>query len=206
MLKKFLKKIIRRFLLFFNLEVSRIKSPYHQDMDEEFIKIYEECERFTTTPIERMFVLYKFVKHIVKNKIPGDFVECGVWQGGSCMLMAKTLLLLGDTQRKIYLYDTFDGYSEPTSKDIEIISATYKFLLLKYTTRVRITNRKKALLNKSLTEFGNRGLNRGPYIPIINTITAYTYGPFKRFFNIFSFDPREPVTFFKSLFMEFIYY
>jgi hypothetical protein len=122
MLKKFLKKIIRRFLLFFNLEVSRIKSPYHQDMNEEFIKIYEECERFTTTPIERMFVLYKLVKHIVKNKIPGDFVECGVWQGGSCMLMAKTLLLLGDTQRKIYLYDTFDGYSEPTSKDIEIIS------------------------------------------------------------------------------------
>ena len=122
MLKKLLKKIIRKFLLFFNLEVSKIKSPYHQDMNEEFIKIYEECERFTYTPIERMFVLYKLVKHIISNKIPGDIVECGVWQGGSCMLIAKTLMLHGDIDRKIYLYDTFEGYNEPTTKDIEIVS------------------------------------------------------------------------------------
>ena len=122
MLKKLLKKIIHKLLLFFNLEISRIKSPYHQDMNEEFIKIYEECERFTYTPMERMFVLYKLVKHIIINKIPGDIVECGVWQGGSCMLIAKTLMLHGDIDRKIYLYDTFEGYNEPTTKDIEIIS------------------------------------------------------------------------------------
>jgi O-methyltransferase len=57
------------------------------------------------------------VKYVVKNNIPGDFVECGVWRGGSSMMIALTLLHLRSTNRRLFLYDTFEGMSEPTEHD-----------------------------------------------------------------------------------------
>lgn len=70
-----------------------------------------------TSP-ERQLALYQAVQYIVHNNIPGDFVECGIWRGGSSMLMAHTLLKLHSTERKLYLYDTFAGMSEPTEEDV----------------------------------------------------------------------------------------
>lgn len=67
-----------------------------------------------------MYALYKAAEYIVKAKIPGDFVECGVWRGGSAMIMAYTLLQMKETNRKIYLYDTYEGMSEPTEEDKKI--------------------------------------------------------------------------------------
>ena len=89
------------------------------DMDDRFKKIYEVCREYTVTSIERMYALYKAVEYIVNEKIPGDFVECGVWKGGSSMVIAKTLLNMKETKRKIYLYDTFAGMSKPTEKDMQ---------------------------------------------------------------------------------------
>ena len=56
---------------------------------------------------------------MVKNEIPGDFVECGVWRGGSVILMALALAHFGDTDRKIFLYDTFTGMTKPDEKDVD---------------------------------------------------------------------------------------
>lgn len=87
------------------------------DMDKEFKSVYQECKKYTQTSIERMYALYKATQYIVNSKILGDFVECGVWKGGSTMIMAKTLLKMDDTKRKIYLYDTFAGMPKPSKKD-----------------------------------------------------------------------------------------
>lgn len=72
------------------------------------------------TSIERMKALYKSVVYVIDSKIPGDFVECGVWRGGSTMLMALTLLELNETKRNIYLYDTFQGMPEPADEDYRV--------------------------------------------------------------------------------------
>jgi hypothetical protein len=69
-----------------------------------------------TTP-ERIASLCNAVNYLVKNKVEGDFVECGVWRGGSTMAAIDTLMNAGDTSREIYLYDTFEGMSEPTELD-----------------------------------------------------------------------------------------
>src|SRR5205085_2243707 len=55
--------------------------------------------------------------HVVKHGIAGDIVECGVWRGGSMMAVALALMARGDTSRHLYLYDTFEGMSEPTAAD-----------------------------------------------------------------------------------------
>ena len=59
------------------------------------------------------------MRHVVDNQIPGDFVECRVWRGGSVMAMAAELCDLGIQEPRIWLYDTFRGMPAPTSTDIE---------------------------------------------------------------------------------------
>lgn len=83
----------------------------------EFYDLYLECKPYTMTSIERMYALYKAVEYVINNKIEGDFVECGVWKGGSSMLIAKTLLKFGIKDRRIWMYDTYEGMSEPTEND-----------------------------------------------------------------------------------------
>ena len=84
--------------------------------DGTFNKINTHCKPFTMCDVFLNFALYQGVRHIVSANIEGDLVECGVWKGGSAMLVALTLLEMGVTDRKIYLYDSFNftwpGYSE----------------------------------------------------------------------------------------------
>jgi O-methyltransferase len=92
-----------------------------RDMEPEFVDLYERTRAYTLTSVERMHALYQAVAHVVRQGIAGDLVECGVWRGGSCMLMAHALLAMGDTSRKIYLYDTFAGMSRPGEVDVHTV-------------------------------------------------------------------------------------
>jgi Macrocin-O-methyltransferase (TylF) len=83
------------------------------DMEPEFLALYEQCRQYTMTSWERLYALYKAVRYTVENGIPGDLVECGVWRGGSMKLVAHVLHSLGDTNRTLFLYDTFEGMTEP---------------------------------------------------------------------------------------------
>ena len=92
---------------------------YDIDYDPKFISEFETLEPNTATSIERMYALKEAVKYIVSNNIVGDLVECGVWKGGSCMLIARTLLEYDQNDRLLWLYDTFEGMTLPTNEDIE---------------------------------------------------------------------------------------
>lgn len=97
--------------------------------DNEFQELYEKCKPYTMTSVERMYALYNSVIYIIKNNIEGDFIECGVWKGGSTMMIAYILKKYNINDRKIFLYDTFEGMVEPTDKDINLTSSmnTYKY-------------------------------------------------------------------------------
>lgn len=87
--------------------------------DKDFIQVYNKVKDQTMVRIERCYTLYRSVKYILKNNIEGDLVECGVWKGGSSMLMAHALLQSGASNRKIYMYDTYEGMSKPGQADGE---------------------------------------------------------------------------------------
>jgi O-methyltransferase len=92
-----------------------------RDTDPRFHDIYEKCRPFTMTSIERLYALYKSVEYIVSADLDGDFAETGVWRGGSCMLIAETLLALSSSSRQIFLFDTFTGHPQPDAdKDVDI--------------------------------------------------------------------------------------
>jgi len=84
--------------------------PIHRD-------IYEKIKNNTMTSPERIYSLLEAVRYVETNQIPGAIVECGVWKGGSMMAVAEMLSRLGMTTRELYLYDTFEGMSEPDERD-----------------------------------------------------------------------------------------
>jgi len=113
---RMIKDIIRAILRTKNsIKNSQLVSS---DIEDSFLEIYHKCKNYTMTSIERMYALYKATEYIVQNQIPGDIVECGVWKGGSMMLIAHTLIKFGDYNRGLYLFDTFEGMPSPSEKDI----------------------------------------------------------------------------------------
>lgn len=80
-------------------------------------KIIVRTQPFTMTSVERLAALTDAVRYVCQHRIPGDLVECGVWRGGSMMAAALTLMAEGETNRHLYLYDTFAGMSSPSESD-----------------------------------------------------------------------------------------
>ena len=105
-------------------DAERVKKEF-----PEMLEIYRLCSPYTMTSVERMYALYQSVRYVIKNNIPGDFVECGVWRGGSSMVIAATLKELGITNRRIWMFDTYEGMSEPTEADVDLTNKTAKDLL-----------------------------------------------------------------------------
>ena len=73
---------------------------------------------FTMPSNERVAALCSAVRYLHRYGIEGDVVECGVWAGGSMLAAARTLVAEADTQRHLYLFDTYTGMTAPTEHDV----------------------------------------------------------------------------------------
>ena len=118
----FLVKKTRQFVRSMGFDI--IKYP-PLDLEKYAYEIINSIQDYTMTSP----ALCESVKYVVNKRIPGDIVECGVWKGGSMMAVAKTLLMLEDTSHDLWLFDTFEGMSQPTKKDISIFGSSAKKLL-----------------------------------------------------------------------------
>ncbi|QDT15546.1 TylF/MycF/NovP-related O-methyltransferase [Alienimonas californiensis] len=72
---------------------------------------------YTMTSPARVAALCDAVEYVQNHNLPGDFVECGVWRGGSVMAMLHVLKRRGELGRDVHLFDTFEGMSAPTDLD-----------------------------------------------------------------------------------------
>jgi len=97
-----------------------------EDEDGETVKFVQP---YTMTSPERIRALCSATRYIEQAGIQGAIVECGVWRGGSMMAVARTLMRLGAESRDLYLFDTFEGMSEPSVYDVAITGETAKELL-----------------------------------------------------------------------------
>lgn len=99
---------------------------YPPDFTEEDIDVIRRVQPYTYTSPERIVALCNATRHIVDNRVVGAFVECGVWKGGSMMAAMLTLQSLQDTSRECFLYDTYEGMTEPTEKDTSFTGKSAK--------------------------------------------------------------------------------
>lgn len=106
----------------FGLQISRISSATTRlpvEASPEDVDLIASLEPFTMTSAARLWSLMGAVRYVTDAGLLGDFVECGVWRGGSVMAMAKELNRLSATDRQIWLYDTYAGMTAPTDFDVE---------------------------------------------------------------------------------------
>jgi hypothetical protein len=89
------------------------------DFDHIHQSIWKKVHPFTMTSPERIYSLIESVRYTERAFIEGDIVECGVWKGGSMMAIIQTLLLKNNQDRNLYLYDTYEGMSEPSEHDVD---------------------------------------------------------------------------------------
>lgn len=57
--------------------------------------------------------LNKCVQTLVKERIPGDLVDTGVWRGGASIFMRALLVTYGHQQRVVWCADPFQGLPTP---------------------------------------------------------------------------------------------
>ncbi len=92
------------------------KPAEFSEQDAEMVK-YVRGNRLTMCGVENLYTTILACRYAVEQGIPGDFVECGVWRGGHALLAAYVFKAC-DPGRKVILYDTFAGMTEPDDSDL----------------------------------------------------------------------------------------
>jgi O-methyltransferase len=67
----------------------------------------------TMVGIHRLDNLQACMEDVLKNEVPGDFIETGVWRGGCCIFMRALLKAFQETDRKVWVADSFQGLPPP---------------------------------------------------------------------------------------------
>jgi hypothetical protein len=93
--------------------------PVELAEDEKKLINYVLENNLTLVSNERLFATLMSCKYVLENNLEGDFVECGVWRGGNSIIAAG-MFKLYNSNKKVYLYDTFQGMTAPTEADIEL--------------------------------------------------------------------------------------
>ena len=62
---------------------------------------------------KRLDNLHQCIETVLRDGVPGDFIETGVWRGGSVILMSAILKAHGVTDRTVWVADSFAGLPKP---------------------------------------------------------------------------------------------
>ncbi len=57
------------------------------------------------------------VETAIKEGIPGDLIETGVWRGGACIFMRAILKAYGEESRTVWVADSFAGLPPPDAQN-----------------------------------------------------------------------------------------
>lgn len=109
LLRKVLPKGLQPYLR--GLRKTVLKEGYRDQ--EPFCHIFAH----TQSTLPRQDSILKKTSALVADRIDGDFVECGVLDGGTAAIMAYACR--SDTGRRVHLFDAWQGLPESTEKDGE---------------------------------------------------------------------------------------
>lgn len=87
---------------------------------EPFGDLWSSIDRvkpFTLVTTDALTDLGRQVGAALTFGLEGAFVECGVWRGGAAFLMADLLRRSGTEDRKVWLFDSFEGMPAPSDLD-----------------------------------------------------------------------------------------
>jgi hypothetical protein len=88
------------------------------------MKLILAVKPYTLITYARLSELYEKAVSLEKKQINGSFVECGVCNGGSAGILSW--VARHNRNRRIWLFDSWEGMPEPTASDISSFGALGK--------------------------------------------------------------------------------
>jgi hypothetical protein len=70
----------------------------------------------TLIGMRRLDNLQASVETVLRDDVPGDLIETGVWRGGACIFMRAVLAVHGVTDRRVFVADSFQGLPRPDAE------------------------------------------------------------------------------------------
>jgi hypothetical protein len=98
---------------------------------EEFIQHYIQGTAVTMLPMARLDNLQDCIASVVADKIPGDFIETGVWRGGASIFMRAMLKAMGVSDRVVWVADSFEGLPEPDAERFPVEAEAHQGVVMK---------------------------------------------------------------------------
>ena len=80
------------------------------------LNLFRKSYPNTMVGYARLSNAYELARLIERTGLQGAFVECGVWKGG-CIATMAWVAKQANSNRSIWLFDSFEGLPEPTEKD-----------------------------------------------------------------------------------------
>ena len=74
-----------------------------------FTDHYVESAAVSMLPLARFDNIENCVKSILRDGVPGDLIETGVWRGGASIFMRAVLKAHEVTDRVVWVADSFEG-------------------------------------------------------------------------------------------------
>ena len=107
-----MRERLRAFFRSLGIDVHRYygnaNGGHPSDFTREEADTWQKVRKYTQNGPEQIIYVKRACEWVLEQGIPGAFVECGVWRGGTAMVM---------NGRPVYLYDTYRGMSQPGPHD-----------------------------------------------------------------------------------------
>jgi hypothetical protein len=82
----------------------------------QFLDHYIRGQAYTMVPVVRLDNVERCMKDVLAKGVPGDFIETGVWRGGTTIFMRALLKAHGVENRRVWVADSFQGLPEPDAE------------------------------------------------------------------------------------------
>jgi hypothetical protein len=96
-----------------------------------FIRHYFEGRAISMLPLARMDNIQFCAEDVIRNNVPGDFIETGVWRGGACVFMRGILKAHGISDRRVWVADSFEGLPKPDPEKFPLEAAAHDGVVMK---------------------------------------------------------------------------
>jgi O-methyltransferase len=109
---RFKKLLMTIFLKVFGNNVKLVKS-FSFDPEKRREGLDWPPLAHTMVGLKRLDNLQFCIEDVIKNNVPGDLIETGVWRGGASILMRGVLKAYNISDRNVWLADSFEGLPVP---------------------------------------------------------------------------------------------
>lgn len=86
----------------------------------DFIQHYIQGRAISMCPLGRFDNLEMCIGNVLRQNVPGDLIETGVWRGGAAIFMRAVLKAYDVTDKSVWVADSFEGLPEPDEQNFPL--------------------------------------------------------------------------------------